>query len=947
MCNRFATGRLRMKRIKFLLPVLAMLSAFVFALDCLAPAGTSVAILYIFVVLAAFQSSLPRYPLLVALGCTALAVGGLFAHSQLGKGDFQVGHQLINLCLGLIPVWGVGLFGYRMIDHKRSTEKKHAALQQQIRQSTVELAETNRELQTEAAERARIERVLGDSQAHYLSLVENLAINLLRKDRSGRFTFASQSFCQRLGRAPAAVIGKTDYDLFPKTLADKYRADDDHVMQTQQVLNEVETTQFTGGDKAYVQVIKTPIYGTAGQVNGVQVIFWDVTNRMRAEDQLRESEARKRAILETAMDCIVLLDQNGHIVEANRAVWGTFGHQSEDLIGKEMESFLVAEGSRFVFRENLSRYSGDKQVASKSGQRQELLLRRKDDTEFVAELAAQPISLQGSGGFAIFLRDITDRKEAETILRHAKDAAEAASRAKSLFVANMSHEIRTPMNAILGFADMLIDSELTPEQREYLTILQESAESLLAIISDILDFAKIEAGRLSIDNVEFEPRERLGNAMKTLAYRAHSKGVELIFRVDPNVPDFLIGEQNRIRQVLVNLVGNAIKFTNQGEIEVTAETTKWGSDEVELHFVVRDTGIGIPSDKHATIFVPFEQADNSMTRRFGGTGLGLSISSKLVELMGGRIWLESEVGKGSIFHFTAKMQPVEKPLPLERLARSKGIRDLKVMLVDNNPASRRAVEESLRRCEIDPSVVEDGRTAHERLREAAMNHSQFDLVITDEQMPGMDGFALIESVRADPKLEPRLGWIMMLVSGEQTGSIARCEKMGQVSHLLKPPKQSELLVALLIRQGQKGHTDQPKWGPVLPNKVRPLRILLAEDSVVNQRLALGLLKKRGHHVVVAENGKEAVAAISSQQFDLVLMDVQMPEMDGLEATSAIRQHEKNSGQHTPIVAMTAHAMKGDEEAFLAAGMDGYVSKPIRPQKLFETIDEVLVKNRKC
>ena len=570
-------------------------------------------------------------------------------------------------------------------------------------------------------------------------------------------------------------------------------------------------------------------------------------------------------------------------------------------------------------------------------------------TKWFNSLCAVVLVLSPIGIYLMRIRQVRKR-EGELVvlvgrrtreLQVAKELAEAATRAKSDFLANMSHEIRTPLNGVAGMLDLVDQSELTADQKQLVTMAQDSANTLMVVINDILDFSKIEAGKLAFDVREFDLTDTVAESTRTMALRAHQKGLELAYQVDPEIPRFLLGDAHRIKQVLINLVGNAIKFTEKGEVVLRVAAERRTLDEVQLRFAVSDTGIGIPAEKQQLIFEAFSQADASTTRKYGGTGLGLAISSRIVELMGGKIWVDSTPGKGSTFFFTARL-PVAAPSVGPAEAMQPDLAGVCVLVVDDSVSNRTILEGALKAWGLKTRDAGSGSEALRELREATRQGKPFQLMLVDGHMPGMDGFELVQQVRRSPELA--VATVMMLTSDDYYSSVRRCSQMGVAAHVIKPVRLCELLsvirqtVAPVTHETQRPHHEVKRTS-------RLFRILLAEDNLVNQRLAVRMLEKMGHQVVVVQTGEEALDALRNEKFDLVLMDVQMPEMDGFAATREIRKREQGGPGRLPVIAMTAHALKGDRESCLEAGMDDYLAKPINREELQQAIERT-VKPRK-
>jgi two-component system, sensor histidine kinase and response regulator len=655
---------------------------------------------------------------------------------------------------------------------------------------------------------------------------------------------------------------------------------------------------------------------------------------------LRRSEEQNRLLamqVEQSSDAIFSCDQTGLVTSWNRGATRLYGYAPAEAVGRPLDALDLLDG-----RDHLGAAAMSGSAASPLASME---ARAKTRSGQLVEVSVVVTPLSDDAGRPLgelfVVRDIS-------VLKQKEAAAQAANRAKSEFLATMSHEIRTPMNGVIGMTSLLLDTPLTEEQRRYAETVHRSGEALLAIINDILDFSKIEADRLELEPMPFALCETLADLLKSLAPLAHAKGLELTYEIRPDVPDGLLGDAGRLGQILLNLVGNAIKFTEQGEVAVRIDAEAVTPDTVTLRVAVQDSGIGIAADKREIIFDAFAQADASTTRRFGGTGLGLAICRRLVKQMGGRIWLESEPGHGSTFHFTVLLRRAEGPVPRQVAAPPHALHGLPVLAADDNATNRRLLEAMLSSWGVDATVVADGRSALAALETAQAAGHVFRVALLDARMPDLDGFAVAERIRNEPGLAGVT--VMLLTSDVRSGDIARCRTLGIVRHLIKPLTPSELLDAVLLALGQSAQTT-PTIAPGASGaegSSRRLQVMVAEDNAVNQVLIVRLLEKLGHVPVVTNNGQEAVDASETHPFDLVLMDVQMPVMDGLTATATIREREARHPERRrlPIMALTAHALPGDRERCLAAGMDDYLAKPVKPTELAAALDRLFPDDRR-
>jgi len=670
-----------------------------------------------------------------------------------------------------------------------------------------------------------------------------------------------------------------------------------------------------------------------------------INQRKIAEAAMRASEEKYRTIIESIEDGYYEFNQQGVLTFCNSSLWKILEKSQDEIVGKDIHSFLSQETGQMLMQtfEAISHVD--------VGQSNDLnwSFKKSDGSEGYFETTLSLIKDQRGGitGFRGFLRDITRRKLAEAMYQE-KLTAEAASRSKSEFLANMSHEIRTPLNSIIGLIELALDSDLTAEQREDLNVVISAAYALLSLINDILDFSKIEAGKLELEAIPFNLKEFLGESLRIVAAKAHEKNLELAYRVDPDVPEMIVGDPARVRQIVLNLIGNAVKFTDKGEIILVVGPETSGKDPYHLVFSVRDTGIGIPKKKQESIFGAFAQADGSTTRKYGGTGLGLAVSKQLVTLMGGHIWIESPVsmgqttsggdavGPGSAFHFTARFK--QPALDKESTTQPPDIDiSIKGLVVDDNLSNLEIIMEMMESWHLSPTGTTAVGKAKDILSEAQESGNPYGLVLIDSDIPGEDGFSLAKWIRTQENLDCKI--ILMITSLRDRRQVDM-QALDVSSAITKPVRPSDLLDAIIgavvqTEPGQEKDTPVPK--STQDRQMQPLKILVAEDTPFNQKFITRLLGRWGHTAIIVGDGRKAVTAATEDLYDLILMDVQMPEMDGFEATAKIRELEDQKGTHTPIIAMTAHAMKGDRERCLDAGMDDYVPKPISSEALLNAI----------
>ncbi|MEW4487621.1 response regulator [Thalassoglobus sp. JC818] len=771
----------------------------------------------------------------------------------------------------------------------------------------------------------------------YRTLLDSLPFHILIKDRSGRRVYGNPAYLKLHNFTLEEMQGKTDFDLFPEDLAREFSADDQQVMSTGERSWAVEKHLNADGERYWIERIKTPLRTPDQKVVGVQIVFWDVSRLNRTEEALDHERSLMSSLMDNIPDAIYFKDKASRFIRMSSAQARKFGIESADAaIGLTDADIFTEEHARQALADEAKIMATGVPMVARI--EKETWPDREDTWVSTTKMPLRDSAGEVVGTFGIS-RDITELKKTQDELQQARDSADLASKAKSDFLANMSHEIRTPMNAIIGMTELLLDTSLDRSQREYLKIVQESGESLLSLLNDILDFSKIEAGHLELDRRSFDLHQSIGNTLRSLALRAHAKGIELAYSIDPKIPMALIGDVGRLRQVIVNLVGNAIKFTSEGEVVLTIEAVESTQDLITLQISVRDTGIGIPEDKQALVFDEFQQADSSTTRTYGGTGLGLAISSRLVQLMNGEISVQSEAGSGSTFTFSAQLE-IDHAEDSNVQPDVSEIEGARILIVDDNATNRRILTQMLSNWGVQPEAVHSAKAAFEALRQAAETSRPIQAVLLDVNMPEASGFDFAEWVRKEVQFQTLP--LLMLTSGGRPGDTERRRELNISAKMMKPVKQSEVFEEIVRALGVQPSAgmNEVEEASLDVDQFKGCRVLLAEDNLVNQKLAVGILNKLNCEVTVAETGIEAIDKWQKAEFDVILMDIQMPDLDGLQATQQIRALEAED-KHLPIIAMTAHAMSGDREKCLAAGMDDYLSKPVRVGELREKLSSIM------
>ena len=807
----------------------------------------------------------------------------------------------------------------------------------------------------EEAERERLSREIR-------LLLDSASGGLYGMDQQGHCTFINRAGAVMLGYEPGELISKNLHEVMHHSHADGSPYPEAecpiYIACNNGQDGQLDNATFWRRDGSAFpsEVVSRPIY-EAETLKGAVITFTDITARKQAEAALREGEARLRTVVDTAMDASIAMDVAGNIIGWNAQAETIFGWTGQEVMGRPLSQLIVPSQHREAHDQGVKRYLAEG-IGPVLNTRIEITALRKNGEEFDVEIAITPVKVGGAIFFSAFLRDITERKRTQQELLEAKELAESSALAKSEFLATMSHEIRTPMNGVIGMTSLLLDTNLTAEQRECAETVRRSGDHLLTVINDILDFSKIEAGKLQLEIIDFDLRMAVGEAVDLLAEQATSKGLTLDRLFHADVPSALRGDPGRLRQILINLVGNAIKFTEQGEITLSVTLLQQTDCDATVRFEVRDTGIGLTPEAQGQLFQSFHQADSSTTRKFGGTGLGLAICKQLTELMGGQIGVEGKPGEGSTFWFTAQLSKQTESTALVNALTSQSLHGLRLCLVDDSPINRRILELYAARWGVQCVAAEDGSKALALLRQLAAQGQACDLALIDMRLPGMDGLKLATAIKADPLLAPTK--LILLTSQGQRGDAKAAQAAGYVAYLTKPVQASELydcLTAVVREFPTPDSSEDTDVGRVSPpalitrhslaekNAQTTMRILLVEDNVMNQKVTVRMLKKLGYHRVdLAANGLEALEALTRIPYAAILMDCHMPEMDGFAATREIRRREAlthgsdaPNGKSLPIIALTASVQREDRDQCIASGMNDYLSKPVAPSVLAEVL----------
>ncbi|MFO1065004.1 MAG: ATP-binding protein [Pirellulales bacterium] len=860
-----------------------------------------------------------------------------------------------------VAMWGLAWAHHRQRTRLQKRTRARRRMVGRVRRHARRLEQTGTEL------RRRMEQ----TQAAQATLLEHLPVHVLQKDREGRFTFVSQSFAKLLGQDSEKIVGHTDYDYYSQTIADKFRQDDQRVVNEGAIIDDVERTQLADGSVGYMQVRKAPLRNSAWEIIGVQGIFWDVTKEFSGRMQLQRIESLAHALIQAALDAVLIVDAQGRVLEANPASSSILGYSQEfgsehpplgdimhgiaDVSGAEPSEVNALTVKSLEQNAYVQESAHQEQVQGQitrllkqaTGTRIEVRLRRRDDTWFDAEISAHPLAVENSSGWAIFIRDITRRKRSVAELQSAKDAAEKANLAKSEFVANVSHELRTPLTGIVGLHELLERSALDDQQREYVTLAQKSSGNLLALIDALLDFSKIEAQKLEFEQSEFDLPECVESAADSLAARAQLRGLELVVDIDPKVPRRVIGDSHRVRQILLNLIGNAIKFTHRGDIMVRVHQEIDPREEATaepsmIRFDVIDAGIGIAEEHLEAIFEPFRQADNSSTRKYGGTGLGLAICSELVKLMGGRISVASRPDEGSTFTFVLPLSPCDTAAasPSVSYVRERAMSDWDTAVIAAQPS---------RWCEVLGRDLEARGLSVRRLSPGeVISRKPAELFAAGNRTLLFADYREL-STTAPSSLPVCARLVLCLpLAAPRPSQMPNWARHADVRWLARPIHQADLDSVLLLTE-QTNADRLHDSSSIYEHNAVSAHVLLVEDSSINQAVLAGMLRQLGHQVTVAGSGADAVSKCASKSFDVVLMDIQMPEVDGLEATRRIRAEEAGLAgvdrSSATIIALTAHAMPSDREQCIAAGMDDFLVKPIPLDRLRDAINRALERVR--